>query len=108
MRYTRNTCMQRPLALLIKNSTIFWEHEVFVDCCHSNTGIYIFSVVFFQNSVKIMEKITVLILVLLTNFILIIQTELYNKNVRYYTPFFEKVCSYTHLRCAKLHTIFRV
>ncbi len=28
------------------------------------------------------------------------------KDVQYYTPFFEKVCSYTHLRCAKLHTIF--
>ncbi len=28
------------LALLTKNATIFWEHEVFVDCCHSNTAIY--------------------------------------------------------------------
>ena len=34
--------MQQPLALLTKNATIFWEHEVFVDCCHSNTAIYIF------------------------------------------------------------------
>ncbi len=38
--------MQQPLALLIKSATIFWEHEVFVDCCHSNTAIYIFSVFF--------------------------------------------------------------
>ncbi len=30
------------LALLTKNATIFWEHEVFLDCCHSNTAIYIF------------------------------------------------------------------
>ncbi len=61
-------CMQQPIALLIKNATIFWEHEVFVDCCHSNTAIYIF-LYLFENSVKIMEKITVLILVLLTNFL---------------------------------------
>ena len=40
--------MQQPLALLKKNATIFWEHEVLVDCCHSNTAIYIFSVFFFQ------------------------------------------------------------
>ena len=33
--------MQQPLALLTKNTTIFSEHEVFVDCCHSNTAIYI-------------------------------------------------------------------
>ncbi len=32
------------LSPLTKNATIFWEHEVFVDCCHSNTVIYIFSV----------------------------------------------------------------
>ncbi len=43
-----HACMQQPLALLIKNATIFWEHEVFVDCCHSNTAIYIFSVFFFK------------------------------------------------------------
>ncbi len=48
---------------LTKNATIFWEHKVFVDCCHSNT------VYFFQKTVKIMEKISVLILVLLTNFL---------------------------------------
>ncbi len=30
------------------------------------------------------------------------------KDVRYYTLFFEKVCSCSHLRGAKLHTIFRV
>ncbi len=24
-----------------KNATIFWEHEVFVDCCHSNTTEYL-------------------------------------------------------------------
>ncbi len=40
------------LALLTKNATIFWEHEVFVDCCHSNMAIYIFS----KKTVKIMEK----------------------------------------------------
>ncbi len=57
------------LALLTKNATIFWEHEVFVYCCHSNTAIYIFSVFFFQKTVKIMEKISVLILVLLTNYL---------------------------------------
>ena len=39
---TRNTCMQQPLALLIKNAAIFGEHEVFVDYSHSNTAIYIF------------------------------------------------------------------
>ncbi len=40
---TRNTCMQQPLVLLIKNAIIFWEHEVFIDCCHSNMATYIFS-----------------------------------------------------------------
>ena len=35
--------MQQPLALLTKHATIFWEHEVFVDCCHSNTTDYIFN-----------------------------------------------------------------
>ncbi len=54
------------LAQLTKNAIIFWEHEVFV---HSNTAIYIFFCIFFQKTVKIMEKISVLILVLLTNFI---------------------------------------
>ncbi len=44
---TRNTCMRQPLALLSKNANIFWDHEVFVDCCHSNTAIYIFCVFFF-------------------------------------------------------------
>ncbi len=46
--------MQQPLALLTKKATIFWEHEVFVDCCHSNTGIYIFSVdiYFFEKVLK--------------------------------------------------------
>ena len=34
---------------LTKNATIFWEHEAFVDCCNSNTVIYIFSVFFFKN-----------------------------------------------------------
>ncbi len=43
------------LALLTKNATIFWEHEVFVDCCHSNMAIYIFSI-FFLKKLKIMEK----------------------------------------------------
>ncbi len=57
------------LAQLTKNAIIFWEHEVFVCCCHSNTAIYIFFCIFFQETVKIMEKISVLILVLLTNFI---------------------------------------
>ena len=57
--------MQQPLGLLIKNVTIFWEHQVFVDCCHSNTAIYIFCVYFFfrklsSKSVKIMEKRSVL------------------------------------------------
>ncbi len=46
------------LALLTKNAIIFWEHEVFVDCCHSNTAIYNFSVFFFK-TVKIMEQISV-------------------------------------------------
>ncbi len=32
--------MQQPLALLTKNTPIFWEHEVFLGCCHSNTAIY--------------------------------------------------------------------
>ncbi len=61
------------LALLTKNATIFWEHEVFVYCCHSNTAIYIFSVFFFQKTVKVLEKISVLILVLLTNFNFVIR-----------------------------------
>ena len=67
--------MQQPLALLTRNATIFWEHEVFVDRCHSNTAIYIFSVIFSKKvqSVKIMEKISVLILVLLTNICFIIR-----------------------------------
>ena len=34
-------------ALLTKNEIIFWEHDVFVGCCHSNTEIHIFSVLFF-------------------------------------------------------------
>ena len=58
----------KTLALLTKNATIFWEHEVFLECCHSNTTIYIF-LYFFQKIMKIMEKILVLILVLLTNFL---------------------------------------
>ena len=44
--------MQQPLALLTKNTTIFWEHKVFVDCCHSNTEIYIFSVFFSKKAQK--------------------------------------------------------
>ncbi len=56
------------LAYLTKNATILWEHEVFVHCCHSNTALCIFSVFFFK-TVEIMEKISVLILVLLTNFL---------------------------------------
>ncbi len=39
-----------------KNATIFWEHEVFVDCCHSNTAIYIFSVFFPKKSSKKCEN----------------------------------------------------
>ena len=58
------------LAQLTKNAITFWEHEeILVHCCHSNTAIYIFFCIFFQKTVKIMEKISVLILVLLTNFI---------------------------------------
>ena len=57
------------LAKLTKNATIFWEHEVFVYCCDSNTAIYIFSVFFFQKTVKIMKKISLLILVLLIIFL---------------------------------------
>ncbi len=54
------------LAQLTKNAIIFWEHEVFVHCCHSNIYFFLY---FFHKTVKIMEKISVLILVLLTNFI---------------------------------------
>ncbi len=62
------------LALPTKNTTIFWEHEVLLDCCQCNTAIYIFSgCFFFQKTVKIMEKISVLILVLLTNFNFVIR-----------------------------------
>ncbi len=57
--------MQQPLALLIKNATIFWEHEVFLECCHSNTANYIFSGFFSEE----WEKITVFILVLFTIFL---------------------------------------
>ena len=46
------------LAQLTKNAIIFWEHEVFVHCCHSNTAIYIFLCIFFQKTVKIMENIS--------------------------------------------------
>ena len=56
------------LAILTKTATIFWEHEVCVDCCHSNTEIYIFSVFFFKNCEN-NGKISVLILVLLTIFL---------------------------------------
>ena len=62
--------MQQPLALLTNNSTIFWEHEVFVDCCHSNRAISIFSIYFSKKCEK-MEKILVLMLVLLTNFFIL-------------------------------------
>ncbi len=52
--------MHQPLPLLTKNETIFWEHKIFVNCCHSNTAIYIFCVFFFlklsSRSVKIMGK----------------------------------------------------
>ncbi len=49
-----------PLPL---NETIFWEHEVFVDCCHSNTAIYIFPVFFFkkfENNGKITVFVNIL------------------------------------------------
>ncbi len=52
--------MQHPLALLTKNATIFWEHEVFVDCCHSDTAIYIFSI-FFSKKYENNGKLLVLI-----------------------------------------------
>ncbi len=64
--------MQQPLALLTKNETIFWEHEVFIDCYHSNTAIYIFPGFFSkkaQKGVKIVQKVSVLILILLTIFL---------------------------------------
>ena len=38
------------LAQLTKNAIIFWEHEVFVHCCHSNTAIYIFFCIFFSKN----------------------------------------------------------
>ena len=44
------------LAYLTKNATIFWEHEVFAHCCHSNTAIYIFSVFFFSKNCENNEK----------------------------------------------------
>ena len=37
----------QTLALLTNNATISSVHEVFVDCCHSNTAIYILSAYFF-------------------------------------------------------------
>ncbi len=46
------------LALLTKNATIFWGHEVFVYCCHTNTAIHIFSVFFFQNCENIGKNIS--------------------------------------------------
>ncbi len=46
----------------------FGKHEVFVDCCHSNTAIYNFSVFFFKTvKILLMEQISVLILVLMRN-----------------------------------------
>ena len=51
--FTRNTYMQQPLALLTKNATIFWEHAVFLDCCHGNTAISIFSIFFQKNGKNI-------------------------------------------------------
>ena len=55
--------------------TIFSEHEVFVDCCHSNKTIYIFCVLFSKTEFKKCEnngKRSVLILVLLTNICFVI------------------------------------
>ncbi len=40
------------LAQVTKNAIIFWEHEVLVHCCHSNTAIYIFFCIFFQKTVN--------------------------------------------------------
>ena len=53
--YTRNTCIQQPLALVSKLGTIFSEHEVFRDCCH----FYTFDI--FAKIMKIMKKLSVLI-----------------------------------------------
>ena len=36
--------------LITNNATIFSEHEVFVDCCRSNTAIYIFLYIFCKNN----------------------------------------------------------
>ena len=70
--------MQQPLPLLTKNATIFWEHEVFIDSCQQEQhgNLYFFCIFFSkkaQKSVKIMQKISVLILVLLTNICFIIR-----------------------------------
>ena len=44
--------MQQPLALLTKNATIFWEHEVFIDCCHQHGNLYFFCIFFKKSSKK--------------------------------------------------------
>ncbi len=50
------------LDLPTNNATIFSEHEVFVDCCHSNTAIYIHSIHFFKKRENNKKNISVLIL----------------------------------------------
>ena len=63
---TRNTCMHAatPRLTTTNNATIFSEHEVFVDCRHSNTAIYIFLYIFCKNN----GKTSVLILIQSANF----------------------------------------
>ena len=78
--------MQQPLALLIKNATIFWEHEVFVDYCHSNTQ-FIFFLYFFSKQCENNGKnysfnplLRILILLPQIVFLTIKDTEFDNKN----------------------------
>ena len=49
--------MQQPLALLTKNATIFWEHEVFIDSCQQQQhGNLYFFCIFFKKSSKKCEN----------------------------------------------------
>ena len=47
-----------PLVIITNNATIFSEHEVLVDCCHSCTATCISLVKSFQKGIKII-KITI-------------------------------------------------
>ena len=69
VRYTRNTCMQQPLALIGIQGTIFSEHEVFR--VYDFEIVFIFTLSIFFKNVKIMKVLSVLITkyIICTNFL---------------------------------------